>query len=272
MTKGKTMPVLLILSVMEVLCTGCSIKEDRSLCPCALVLDFSNVEESIAESSEVHLRAADGFLYSDPDAADGISGGGPSGSDRRTYSVRVPKTRVAVSVVSGAGSFYSADYGLRIPLGEECPPVHMYYSEFDAVMEKYEDVVRLYKDYCRITVRMLPSPGDYPFTLTLKGGVCGIGRDRTVVPGDFSYAFVPASDGAASVNVPRQTDDSLILQIRDGDRVLREFAVGEYIAESGYDWTAADLEDIDVSIDYANSYLTIKVDAWSASFAFDVII
>ena len=126
MTKGKTMSVLLVLSAMAVLCTGCSIKEDRSLCPCALVLDFSNVEENIVESSEVHLRAADGFLYSDPDAADGISGGGPSGSGRRTYSVRVPKTRVAVSVVSGAGSFYSADYGLRIPLGEECPPVHMY--------------------------------------------------------------------------------------------------------------------------------------------------
>ena len=119
---------------------------------------------------------------------------------------------------------------------------------------------------------MLSASGDYPFSLTVKGNICGYSPDRSVVEGDFSFTFVPASDGTGSVRVPRQTDDSLILQIRDGNRVLREFALGEYVAESGYDWEAENLSDVEIAIDYANSNITVKVEGWSDIFEYDVVI
>ena len=41
---------------------------------------------------------------------------------------------------------------------------------------------------------------------------------------------------------------------------------GEYIVESGYDWSKEDLEDVDVEIDYASSSITVDVADWSGSF------
>lgn len=272
MNKGKKPFALLAGMAAVALCAGCSIKEDRSLCPCSLVLDFSGVAVDVVESSEVYVNAADGFLYCDAEAAQSIFTEEFSGEVRQIYKVDVPKTKVSVSVVSGHGHFYSQGRGISIPLGEQCPPVYMHYSEMDAAVEKYEETVFLHKDYCEITVKMLASSGEYPFDLTVKGNINGFATDRTVVPGDFSYTFVPDSGGSGSVRVPRQTDASLVLQIRDGNRVLREFAIGEYIAESGYDWTAENLSDIDVAIDYANSNLSINVEGWSDSFEFEVVI
>ncbi len=265
-------PSVLLIAATAVLCMGCSIKEDRSLCPCALVLDFSGVAENVAEFAEVYISAADGFLYSDTEAYANICSDETAGSVRRIYNAKVPKTSLSLSVVSGDGHFYSQGRGISIPLGEECPPVYMHYSEMNAAMEKYDETVRMYKDYCRITVRMLSASGDYPFSLTVKGNICGYSPDRSVVEGDFSFTFVPASDGTGSVRVPRQTDDSLILQIRDGNRVLREFALGEYVAESGYDWEAENLSDVEIAIDYANSNITVKVEGWSDIFEYDVVI
>ena len=132
--------------------------------------------------------------------------------------------------------------------------------------------VVMHKDYCRIGIRMLSVSEDYPFRLSVEGNVGGIGTDRSPLQGRFSYSFVSLDDGIGCVNVPRQYDDSLVLLVKDGNRVLREFALGEYIAESGYDWAAEDLEDIEVSIDYAHSLIIVDVAGWSEAFEYDVVI
>ena len=142
----------------------------------------------------------------------------------------------------------------------------------NAFSEQHTEEVRLGKDYCRIRINMLTSDKDYPFRLTVRGNVCGIRPDRSVVPGDFSFGFTLDDTGQGEVRVPRQTDNSLILQILEDETVLREFALGEYIAETGYSWTDENLEDIEVSIDYAHSDISINVESWAGSFEFDVVI
>ena len=251
---------------------GCSIKEDRSMCPCSFDLDFSQVEISLADATEVSIGAADGFLYYDPDAGEGMVEEFRDGVPSLLYNVIVPKSTLKVSVVCESGYLFSTDTGISIPLGEECPPVFMHYSEVEAYSERCTEQVRLHKDYCNIAIRMLSSDGDYPFELTVSGNVNGINPDRSVTQGDFSYSFVPDMYGHGDVRVPRQTDSSLILQIREDGRILREFALGEYIAETGYKWTDDDLEDIEVSIDYAHTYITIDVESWAGSFEYEVVI
>ena len=272
MDKGFSPSVALVAVAVAAMCVGCSIKEDRSLCPCSLALDFSDVEASVADMSEVYISAPGGFLYHDEEAVLGMAEAEVSGEVRRVYSVDVPKTQVDVSVVSGAGGGFVPGKGISIRTGEQCPPVFLHYSRLDAVAEWRIVPVKLRKDYCRIDIRMLASAGEYPFRLTVKGNVCGINADRSVAEGNFSYSFVPDSDGSGAVRVPRQLDNSLVLQVLDGDRVLREFALGEYIAESGFDWTQEDLADVGVEIDYANSYIKVKVAEWSGSFGFDIVI
>lgn len=54
--------------------------------------------------------------------------------------------------------------------------------------------------------------------------------------------------------------------------MLREFALGEYIIESGYDWSAPDLADIEIEVDYSKTDVVFKVEDWEKTVSFDVII
>ena len=269
MGKGKTPSASLVAAALvAALCCGCSIKEDRSLCPCSLVLDFSEVEEALTEQAELFISGADGFLYHDGCVISGIIREEDTGNS--IYRVTAPKTRLALSVVSGADAMFSPDSGILIPLGEECPPVYIHYSEADALSEELRQDVSMHKDYCSIGIDMKPYAEPYPYRLCVIGNVNGIRPDRSVISGDFSCSVEPDTDGKGTVRVPRQRDNSLVLQIRDSDMVLREFSLGEYIAETGYDWSEEDLKDVKVEINYANSYISINVSGWSGSYEFDV--
>jgi hypothetical protein len=47
------------------------------------------------------------------------------------------------------------------------------------------------------------------------------------------------------------------------DQVVRTFALGSYIAASGYDWTAPDLEDLTLHVDISLTSVTVSTDLWS---------
>lgn len=58
----------------------------------------------------------------------------------------------------------------------------------------------------------------------------------------------------------------------EDDSVIRQFALGHLIIDSGYDWTAPDLQDIEVDIDYSKSDIIFSVDGWDKEMSFDVTI
>lgn len=62
------------------------------------------------------------------------------------------------------------------------------------------------------------------------------------------------------------------LSIIDGLDVIREFAIGEYIAESGYDWQDEDLRDVDMELDFSKTSISLKIDKWSKIVPIDIII
>ena len=78
--------------------------------------------------------------------------------------------------------------------------------------------------------------------------------------------------GVCDVCVPRQSDDSLRLELSDDTGVIRVLALGEYISASGYDWMAKNLEDLTVSLDYSLTGMTIVVEGWDNEYHFDVVI
>ena len=53
MNTGKEV-VLLCMSALLVL-AGCSVKEDRSMCPCRLNLDFTEVDTSVISAVKVNV-------------------------------------------------------------------------------------------------------------------------------------------------------------------------------------------------------------------------
>ncbi|MCD8312529.1 MAG: FimB/Mfa2 family fimbrial subunit [Bacteroidales bacterium] len=250
--------------------TGCSIKEDRGACPCALILDFSGVDRYRSDSLSLGITSTDGFLYQDVVR---------STSYGRPYRVNVPKGGEvwvnAYSVDTDRETLYgelSSDRSsLTIPYGEECPEVSSFSLHTSLLDETLTVPVILHKNYCRLTITMETVNGTMPLQVAILGEICGYDRDGQPAEGEFRYE--PAgSGGIFYAKIPRQTDTSLRLDIADSEETLREFAIGEYIIESGYDWEAEDLNDVEILIDFASSYVTVNVNGWTETIEIEAVI
>ena len=84
------------------------------------------------------------------------------------------------------------------------------------------------------------------------------------LPGSRETALV------RELSLPRQKDASLKLSVLEKTSVLKTFALGNYICQSGYDWTAENLQDIVVKIDYACTRVSIVVGPWEHSYDVDI--
>lgn len=295
---------LVLLSVLQPFftCPGCSVKEDRDLCPCTLVLEFPGEDaERLQEGVTVCMRgySDDGFSLCDTLlSGQQASGGAPDGV---SYSYVVPKgdidLAVAYSADGLAGELNSSGKWIEIDEGRPCPSIWTCCEKVSARSDRVTVPVRLRKNFCRIDIQVRDVDGkEFPFKLRVRGNVNGYGLDGKPARGAFlcdaesaetegtgfgTESEVPGSGTASestvsghgyAVTVPRQTDDSLILEIVTGDGVAKSFAIGNYIASSGYDWTSADLKDICLEIDYARTVILFTIDKWTHSEQFEVVI
>lgn len=299
---------LVLLSVLQPFftCPGCSVKEDRDLCPCTLVLEFPREDaERLQDGVTVCMRGCSDDVFSLCDtllAGRAASSGGPDTvSDKWSYSYVVPKGDVDLAVAYSAdglaGELNSSGRWIEIDEGRPCPSIWTCCEKVSARADRVTVPVRLHKNFCRIDIQVRDVDGEeFPFKLRVRGNVNGYGLDGKPARGAFlcdaerseteSAGSGTESDGDDSgtasestgyghgyaVTVPRQTDDSLTLEIVTGDGVAKSFAIGNYIAASGYDWTSADLKDICLEIDYARTVISFTIDKWTHSEQFEVVI
>lgn len=234
-------------------------KEAREVCPCRLYMDFEDDRGEVAEYICLAVSSVNGFAYSDKVAAEAFAD---------EYMVFVPRGGVRVNAYCGADDFVGKDGAMLIPLGADCPRVYMYSSYVDTGGDIARATVALRKNHCVITVHVEES--EFPYSLNVRGDVAGYDSAGNPSGGEFSCLLYPDSEGKCIVSVPRQTDRSLVLDVDDGTNVLKTFALGEYVAASGYDWKSENLEDITVGLDYSLSHLTLKVEGWNRELHFDV--
>lgn len=243
------------------LSAGCSVKEYRESCPCRLVLDFSETDTLAVRSADLYVTVPGGYVFTDRVGSEFF---------RRGYSVYVPRTWLYVSMVNGDEGMSSAE-GLKIPFGAECPPVYMHSSYIDADCEMWREIVRMRKNHCRMNITLKTDGGNMP-DLKVVSDVCGYDVAGKPQNGGFGYETRPDLSGSCSVTVPRQTGDGMMLEIDDGGGVVKRFALGTYIASIGYDWTAPDLQDIDIELDFAMTRISLVVSGWDKEYEFDVVI
>ena len=149
---------------------------------------------------------------------------------------------------------------ITVQAGLECPELYIHRSYVHVEGEALEVLIDLMKEYCSLEVSVA---SQYPEpSLRISGGWCGQDIEGTLVKGQFR---APLASGE-TIRVPRQEDTSLMLDIMDGDTVLRSFAIGEYMAEAGYDWAAESLEDISIKVDYVHNRILLTGNAWSQVF------
>lgn len=251
-----------VLMFLGTLCVvSCSVKEHRCDCPSWLQLDYGCLSPDRFSEVALGVVADGGFRFEDIVSSEQYG---------RTYIIEVPRKRVSVNVRSGDGGLYRDEAGVVIPTGSDCPPLYMYGSSLEYTSELRRDTVRLHKSYSMLSIRMLRDDGTLPYSLSLEGNVCGYNADGSVMGGDFRVYAIPDGDGKCWVRIPRQNDSSLIMKVDDSGKVRRTFALGEYIASSGFDWMAPDLEDIDVTINFSLMSVSITVGEWTTVVSADV--
>lgn len=297
---------LVLLSVLQPFftCPGCSVKEDRDLCPCTLVLEFHREDaERLQDGVTVCMRGYSDDVFSLCDTLlagrAASSGGADTVSGKWSYSYVVPKGDVDLAVAYSAdglaGELNSSGIWIEIDERRPCPSIWTCCEKVSARTDRVTVPVRLHKNFCRIDIQVRDVDGEeFPFKLRVRGNVNGYGLDGKPARGAFlcdaerseteSAGSGTESDGDDSgtasesteygyaVTVPRQTDDSLTLEIVTDDGVAKSFAIGNYIAASGYDWTSADLKDICLEIDYARTVISFTIDKWTHSEQFEVVI
>ena len=255
MSRFPRVPVFLCLLSL-VSHPGCTIRENRDLCPALLVLEFPPLEEPamLLLTTETGRRA------------DVL----PAGLTE--YRAVVERGNVTALVRSPAELPFSAGQETRIPEGEDCPEFRLFAGNYEIRGEMLRDSVRMHKSYCTLDLRVTSRDGSAPYSFTVQGGWCGYDAAGRALSGLFRCRLRPDPEGRGSLRLPRQGDDSLLLDLVGEDGVLRSFALGEYLRESGYDWTAEDLEDAGIVIDYARTSVTLVIGNWSKTLPFDMII
>lgn len=243
-----------------ILC-GC-VKEDRRECPCRLIVDLTEVDRSLIEVVDVCVSNGQGFLYEDIKTADSYD---------EDEMILVPRDMVFLNVWSGAAGMNDGT-GLHIPVGEHCPQVYMYSSLIDADEEYVREKVELRKNHCVMSIYIEGEETVHGFEMTVKGNVCGYDAYGVPVSGDFVCCPSTDDGGMFRAVIPRQKDSSLCLLINDGTGVIKTFAIGEYMASSGYDWTDEHLKDLTLGIDYSLTQISVAIQGWDEVYEFDVVI
>lgn len=258
----KTVPSFaLVVLISMSLCVGCSVKEDRWMCPCRLTLDFSEVNRSVIGYADLFVEAGGGSVFTDHLESEDLNG---------VMTVDVPKGEVFLGVWSGVHDLNDGG-GFRIPYGEDCPPVYFHTSSFTAVGESVREVVGMHKNHCVMTLTLGWNDVDVK-TVTITGNVDGYAADGSPTEGQFLYESEMEGGSDSRIILPRQIDDSLVLEVNDDSGVVKRFALGEYIAASGYDWSEPDLKDISIEMDLAFLRISLTVQGWESSHRFEVVI
>ena len=215
----------------------------------------------------------------------------------------VPRGSVGVSAVAfgneipgragydGKSAEYDGDE-IRVPVGEQMDSLYGFFKMYHTRCESILCDVELHKEFCTVSFTLGEDGYTSPYDIEVWGNVAGVSAwDLMPVLGEFRYAPMQ-KNGVYQVRVPRQVDNSLelvMLEIPDqvgydgeempgqagddGERtVVDRLPLGEYIARSGYDWTAEDLADVNVALDLEMQQVMITVSGWDGVVVMDIVI
>ena len=138
--------------------SACSVKEDRTPCPCLLEMDFICPDMPELKAAGLVVTSSDEKVWTD--TVDLMRA-------KASYQVPVPRTDIHVRAWSGAGGLAS-DQGVMIPIGEDCPRIYMHDSDLRASGEYFHETVTLRKNHCVMTL-VTEGEGRISADLRLKG-------------------------------------------------------------------------------------------------------
>ena len=237
-----------VLALLFIVPAACSVKADRTECPCYLTAAFDR--EFAGRISLTGWQNATCVLLEEAIAPN--AGG--------EYVQGIP--RGVYEFCAGVG------YNV-ISLGNQSDSLYLWSSEgpVDATGEEVYLPLSMDKQFATHRLDMVR-----PCSVSVRGRVKGVDL-FTLVPlgGDFRYE--PVSDDGIhyQLRLPRQLPapegyEPLELLVLNGDAGPASVPLGWMIEESGYNWQAKSLSDLEIRVDYIAREVTIRVQEWGEGF------
>ena len=215
---------------------SCSVKEDRSDCPCWLTVD--------AESTATLTG-----WYGSQRIFDGQKGGFV---DRM-----VPRGDIAI--ISSRGEFTVAE-------GLQMDELFAELLHVDTDGEKAFAKVQLKKQFATVTLDFKESEdGRTDYDIIVKGNIQGADF-KTLEPKDGPFRCIPeaALERGYQFRVPAE--------LWSEDALVDTIPVGELIAKAHFDWRRESLGDIHIMADLPAKTFTITVMEWEGPVTFEITI
>ena len=240
----------LVLILLWASCTA--VREDRTDCPCSLYVSMTALPQD-----PVSIRVqADALCY--------------EGRWDTDTTVRVEVRERSALVTGIAGGMVNEDGYISIQEGSDCPAVFLSSQTVPTVRDSAQCRVHLHKHFATLGISFDgPSGWGNPYSVGIRGRVAGLYPDGAPVEGDFHCSLAPGK----TCRLPRQAPgEELWLDITMPEGVLRSFALGTYLDQAGFDWTAEDLKDIALRIDLSVTAITFTIGLWSTTVPLDIVI
>ena len=248
----------IILSILTVSTISCTVKEERSLCPCQLTVDLSDASEENGNII-VSVRGNSELLMCEEVKA----------SDRIKH-YDVPKSRIMISCLQGIRDCKSDGRNVYIPSGKDIDRIHTGIDSTDCRHESAYSFARFRKNWATLEIEcQAADSGTYPYDISVEGNVNGFDI-FTLAPseGTFRCSAYPASKQADNMgkatfqlNLPRQFREGKGLTLKltkKTDHIPeKEYDLSGILTGKRFDWTATNLDDISIALDS-----TVKSTIW----------
>lgn len=258
-------PALLGLVLLLSISAACTIKEERSGCPCYLNLNFDSIAKNPDYTQGLITVMNDQVLDQNRVRLEEYVGCG--------YEVVVPKGSIGACMVTGHEDLWWHSDTLYAATNLQWGPVMLANSISDCYSDEKQVLMDFHKEYCRVNIILVgvTDMESYPFDLRMRANCNGVRmRDRKAVEGIYKAFASPQNTAVSSLLLPRQAENELMLDVfkhkddstyAEGDLVTT-VNVGKTLSQTGYDWTKSDLDDIYVTLDVVNFSFTVTVAPW----------
>ena len=250
-----------MLAAVMMMAGSCSIKEDRTVCPCWLKV----ILEPFPESGAVISAYGDRPLFSKMVMEEDYEG---------CYEAQVPRSFIGVTCFMHKEALSQKDGAVLIGKGEQADSLYAHHAVVDCTGEDAIDRATLHKQFATVYMT-LGQEKVLPYDVVIRGDVDGMDMYAfRPHEGAFEYRAKESAPAFFQFRIPRQKDASLTLELyRREDGVLADtLPLGQYIIDSGFDWEAESLEDIEIVVDFSKMEAQIRVSEWDADKVYDVTI
>ena len=230
---------------------SCSVKEDRTDCPCRLDIILS---EDISSPS-VAVWGGNGASRCFDAVIDPVS-------DGTLYSVSVPRGTLGLHAFEMLGGIGTAGKDFLISAGCQADSLYAFCAEVDCSGESAQAAVSTRKQFATVFLR-IAYEGDAAAAVSrvsVRGNVCGISAATlSPIAGEFLYETVPDSDGGCTFRLPRQDSGALALDLCFTDGTSSTVDIGTRILSEGYDWSGDALGDILLDLEVGTADISVSV-------------